>query len=486
MNRAEIRDAALSRESWHADYDSTFLEKVNKALSRCYRRLCAEVPSAILPSDEHLQVLQDHTQTTLGRTVATTTDDWVLDLGDAALSGATAVVVDGTWDGIYHIEVTYNGTVYRRRCLEFWEHKTAGPYLNHYLVSIDRPINFSGSGLSFRLHQPFVYPRSDVQTILDGNLWDQNRSPIMKLPSGFFYYNYHTDFRGERTGRPQALARCVREQMAAPSRTPAVGAAAVTNWVDGQEAPGTFKYRYTFVWGKRHEERQSPRGAFDPMFESAPSPESASITVAAVGSDAVVVTLPNIAWEKGFDPEPAELRNGRSGLRVRVYRARTAATASGTTEHLVEADGVYYFLAEVGDSEKTFTDDGSYIPDYDRRLPESHGHWGWTFAPHQDETYELDLRVLRHPRMLLTDYDVPHIDPQFSGALIALLCKELAVMNKDATAAQTYEAEYESEKMTLTAEAAGSSDYVPAQPWCPPMTVNIYGDDFYGPFFNTP
>ena len=40
--------------------------------------------------------------------------------------------------------------------------------------------------------------------------------------------------------------------------------------------------------------------------------------------------------------------------------------------------------------------------------------------------------------------------------------------------------------MTLTAEAAGSSDYVPAQPWCPPMTVNIYGDDFYGPFFNTP
>lgn len=486
MNRAEIVEAALTRESWQADYDSDFMTKVRKGLDRCYRRLCSEVPDAVLPSDEFLQVLGDQTQTTMGRTVATTTDDWVLDLGAASLSGATAVPTDGTWDGIYHIEVTYNGVTYRRRCLEFWEHKTAGPYLDHYLVSIDRPINISGSGLSFRLYQPFVYPRADVQTILDGSLWTENRVPITQLPSSFFYINYHTDFRGERVGRPQALARGVREQLPAPSRTPTVGAAAISNWVDGQEPPGTFKYRYTFVWGRRHAERQSPRGGFDPMFESAPSPESASITVAAVGSDAVVVTVPNIAWAKGFDPDPAELRNGRSGLRVRIYRSRTVATASGSTEHLIEADGVYYFLAEVGDSEKTFTDDGSIIPDHDRRLPEVHGYWGWTFAPHQDQTYELDLRVLRRPGMLLTDSDVPHIDPQFSDALITLLCKELAVFTKDTTLAQSYEGQYESSKTTLSAQVATSSDYVPAQPWTPPADAYTYVPDNFGPFFNNP
>lgn len=484
MNRAEHIQAALDLESWHVDTDDAFMDKVRRGVDRAYRRICGDIPEALIPDQEHLQVFQDETQTTLGRTLANSDDEYVLDFGPVGLAGAQPIVVDGTWDGVMHLEITYGDETIRRRCREFWEHKVAGAYLNHYLVSLDRPINFTGqSGLSFRLYQPSVYPKSDVTRILDGRLYNVSRAIILPLPEGFFRHIQMEDYKGQSNGLPLALARGKKEQIPAPVKTPAISRAAVANWVDGQEAPGTFKYRYTYVWGKRATEHQSPRGSYDPMWESGPSPESAAVTVAAVGDDAVVVTTTNIAWQLDFDPNPTSTRVGRSGLRKRIYRARTATTASGTSESNVEAPGVYFFLAEIADDGTTYTDDGSQIPEYDRRLPESAGNFAWSFAPHQNDTYEVDLRVLRKPTLLQVDTDVPNIDPQFENVLTTLIRKELAYISQDGPAAQAREAEYMAFLETYRANAANTAAYIPPKPWVPDYDRQPL---YYGPFRNTP
>jgi hypothetical protein len=484
MNRGEHAAAAMDLESWHADVDDAFLSKLRRGIDRAYRRISGDIPEALIPDMEYIQIFGDETQTTLGRTLANTDDEYVLTFGAVGLSGAQPIVIDGTWDGVMHLEITYGDTTIRRRCREFWEHKVAGAYLNHYLVSLDRPINFSGqTGLSFRLFQPRFYPKSDVTKVLDARLFDSNRALIQPLPDGFIRLSQFEDFKGETTGVPQAMCRNAREQIPAPVKAPSVTNAPVSNWIDGQEAPGTFKYRYTYVWGKRSTERQSPRGSYDPMWESAPSPESAAITVAAVGSDAVRVDTTNIAWQLDFDPNPTATRSGRSGLRKRIYRARTATTASGTAESQVEAPGVYFFLAEIADDDTTYTDDGSQIPEYDRRLPESAGYWAWSFAPHQNDTYEMDLRVLRRPTALQVDTDSPNIDPQYEHALTTLIRKELAAISDDQTKVQTLEGDYLAFVATFRAEAGNSSAYVPPKPWLPDLTQRPL---YYGPYRNNP
>lgn len=484
MNRGEHASAAMDLESWHADVDDDFLAKLHRGIDRSYRRVAGDVPEALIPDMEHIQVFQDETQTTLGRTLANTDDEYVLSFGAASLSGAQPIVIDGTWDGVMHLEITYGTETIRRRCREFWEHKVAGPYLDHYLVSLDRPINFSGqTGLSFRLFQPSFYLKSDVTKVLDGRLFNSNRAMVQPLPAGFIRESQFEDFKGESTGTPQAMARGAREQLPAPAKAPTATNASVTNWSDGQEAPGTFKYRYTYVWGRRSTERQSPRGTYDPMWESAPSPESNAYTVSAVGADAVLVTTVNIAWQLDFDPNPTATRSGRSGLRKRIYRARTATTASGTTESNVEAPGVYFFLAEIADDAATYTDDGTAIPEYDRRLPESAGYWAWAFAPHQDQTYEMDLRVLRRPALLQVDTDTPSIDPQYEHLLTTLIRKELATISGDHPHAQALEADYLGFVSTYRMQAANSSAYIPPKPWLPDQTIQPL---YYGPYRNNP
>lgn len=481
MNRGEHRQAALDLLSWHADVDDDFVTEVNRGMDRAYKRIAADVPDALIPDIEHVTVQQDHTSTSLGRTIANTDDEYVLTFGPASLAGASAIVVDGTWDGVMHLEITYGDEVIRRQCREFWEHKS-GTYLDHYVVSLDRPINFSGqTGLSFRLYQPYFYTQDNVSRILDGRLWNTTRQQITVLPANFIRQSGWEDYRGESNGPPVALSRWRRFQLPAPTRTPTISTHASDNWSSSQEAPGTFKYRYTYVWGKRATERQSPRGTYDPMWESAPSPESAAATVSAVGADALVVNMVNIAWQVNFDPDPATIRSGRSGLRKRIYRARTATTAGGTTEDAVEASGVYFFLAEVSDDVETYTDDGTAIPEYERRLPESHGYWAWSFSPQQDEAYEIDLRVLRAPLRLMVDTDAPNLDPTFEHLLTTLLCKEVCRIGREPEQAMTFEAEYSAWVGSYNESQANPANHIPATPWSPGHTY-VHLDYVYGPY----
>lgn len=482
MNRGEWRQKLLDLKSWHADVDDDFVAEVNRAvIDVAYARLASEVPEALMPDTETVTLLADQTSTALGRTVSTTDDLYVLDLGPRATG--SAIVVDGTWDGIMHIEVVRsNGDVLRFQCREFWLHDSQDAYDDHYLVSLDRPyIYTTDATLQFRIYQPYFYTKDTVTKLIDGRLFNTNRSLIRILPAGFARYANIEDYRGQSTQPVQVISRGPHFQMPAPNRTPTVGADPSENWATTQEAPGTFTYKYTYVWGRRAATWKAPGGFFDPMWESGPSPASAAYTVAAVGNDAVLLNgITNIDWQLKFDPNPATLRSGHSGWRKRIYRARTAVTSGGTTEANVEYPGVYFYLAEIDGDTTYYIDDGTAIPDYTRRLPESHGYWGWAAGPHQDQNYEIDLRVTRRPEQLQTDYDEPRVLPDFNDMLILLGLKYLSLLKKQPAEAADFEAQYTTRVERWQAREANPADFSVAIPWVPDYDTYYNQPYFYG------
>lgn len=485
MNRAELRQKVLDLASWHADVDTDFVAEFNRSVvDVAYKRLASEVPEALEPDTEVAFLFSDRTHTSMGRLLNPTTDDYVLSLGLDTLPNATAPAIDGTWDGQMHVEVTRaSGQVLRFRCREFWLEAT-GAYKDHYLVSLERPYPFpADASLTFRFHQPHFFTRDDVTRVLDARVYDSNRTLLTVLPEKFIHLTGLSDYQGNLTGTPGHLHRSSRWKIIAPSLAPA----AVLDGKEGQwsttmEPPGTFTYRYTYVWGKRPEEWLAPGGVNDPVWESAPSPASAAVTIPTLPSDAVVLTLVNVDWTINFDPSPAEVRNDRSGLRKRIYRARTAQYDGVNNVDDIEYDGVYYLLAEVSGTDIAYVDDGTTIPDRERRLPESHGYWCWVTVPHPDQDYELDLRVLRRPQSLSSDADVPSINPEFEPMFLELCLHYLHKMDRKPQEATEAEARYRDMVNGFRAMATNPADFIPPMPWSPTTVATAMPRLSYGRF----
>ncbi len=91
----------------------------------------------------------------------------------------------------------------------------------------------------------------------------------------------------------------------------------------------------------------------------------------------------------------------------------------------IEYPSVFQLLAEVDGATTTYEDNGSVIPDYYRRLPESHGYYLWRVTPYQDAEYQLDIRVRRKPTPLYNDYDAPKVDPTANEMLVEGLKSKL-------------------------------------------------------------
>jgi hypothetical protein len=455
--------------------DDSFADEVNEnAIDPALKRLAAQVPEAFVPDNETVTIFGDLTSTSLGRTLSATVDEWVLDFGTVASGGAIAV--NGTWDGIMHLEVDYGGRTYRRQCREFWQQSVEKSLGSHYLVSLTEPWNFpDATGMTFRLFQKYVYTRDDVTKVLDGRLFDAKRMLIDILPAGFVRYAYVEDFKGQSVSTPTFLSRWGHRQIPAPNRTPTVALTNAANWSTSQEPPGKFKYRATLVWGRRTAEHRAPGGSFDPTWESSPGPESASITVNPLPSNAVLLSgLTNIDWQLNFNPtDVTMLRAGHSGMRTRIYRARESVVTGGigTNETNVEFPGVYFFLAEIDGSLTSYIDDGTAIPDYSRRIPESHGYWEWAVTPHQNADYEMDLRVDRRPAKLQCDSDAPQVHPDFEPMLLDLVLSYVCQIDKSPADAAVYEGKFDTKVKEYRAKDANPADYVPAVPWKPPATL---------------
>lgn len=190
----------------------------------------------------------------------------------------------------------------------------------------------------------------------------------------------------------------------------------------------------------------------EPIIESAPSPASELIELE---SDAgtlltpnVYVQLPNIEYALGFIMQGTQWTGAssdgfnrqhsyKSGVYVRVYRQRVSADlGTGYTGLGVDAspggrniyglanldfDDGYYLLAEVKIDQQNagiFIDDGSLIPDYHRRLRDIHGYQSVKFHPRPQDTYEVEIRALRRPSELVSDYDVPVVHAEACDLIV--------------------------------------------------------------------
>jgi hypothetical protein len=156
----------------------------------------------------------------------------------------------------------------------------------------------------------------------------------------------------------------------------------------------------------------SSNGIFDPQWESAPSPVIASyVQTGATAALAIKITGSNIDAMMDFG-DSTTLRYSRSGMRLRIYVARDAVATTntyGTGFNRVETNGKFYLLDEFEPTDANYEWDRSVIPDYQRQLKHSTGYYAYQVFPHQDERYELDLRVQRLPKKLQDDQDTPPI-----------------------------------------------------------------------------
>jgi hypothetical protein len=434
----------LRSRRWTSD-DAKRVFRVS-VLEPAIKQLASECPEAFIPDEETCVVYQDWNQDSLGRTLAATPDPYVLSLGLVALPGGQPIVVNGTWDAIYYLEVVRSdGTILRRRCREFF---VAQPGQDDgYYVSLDKVWpNSTDTGMSFRLYQPYFYTRDDVTDVVDGRVFNQNQQIVFSVPAGAVRFFGEEDYRGNSRGTPRRLSRWGHEQIPAPNRAPTATAPnqdPTVPWL-GQEPPGTFRYCYTYVWGKRDEELVAPGSSLDPMIESSPSPVSALVTVPNMTNAVVLTNLVNIDYEQNFDPIVAgSLRNGHSGWRKRIYRARASVISGVSTQNDIEfPENVYFFLDEVDGITTTFTDAGTITPDYYRRLPESTGYFKWVLSPHADGKHTIDWRVYRRPGTLLADTDAPPVHPDFEDMLLTLLCKWAAQADKQPAEAADYQAQF--------------------------------------------
>jgi len=435
VNRKLLRTKVGRRLSWRADIDADSIAAFNEAINDAQKKLAGDCPSAFMPDEESIVLYPDYTNGTMGRTLAATTDPYVLTFGASpGAAGTSEPVVDGTWDGIYHLEITDpTGQAHRRQTREFWKATVAGgPAGDQIFVSLDRPWrNSTDSGMAFRLHQPEFFFRDDVMEVLDGGIWDQTGAHLVALPEHFMRFYNDQDYRGNRTARPEYLVRGRHFQLDAPLTPPlAVRAEQLGPWV-GREPIGRFRFMYTYASGKKDAERQSPVGGYDPMWESSPSPASEAITLTDASQLIQIKGLPNIDYMQDFDPiAGGTLRAGRSGVYKRLYVIRETTDTTGAFVDEVEPLGVPMFLGNVEGNVVQTTWDGSVIPVYTRRLPEVQGYFAHRMVPHQNQRYEVDFRVRRRPRDLGHDGDAPRVHPDAEEALVLLCCYFCAKLDK--------------------------------------------------------
>jgi hypothetical protein len=264
---------------------------------------------------------------------------------------------------------------------------------------------------------------------------------------------------------------------------------------------GTWAIRYTYVWGRRDEEwEQSPlvtpgnnteqdssykltwayepastvvsgvnkySGVHDPVWESAPSPVT---IVKQTSNGALVLSATNIDAMLGFG-DSTQTRFGRTGMRIRYYVAHLDADGNKGDFNAVETNYRYHLLCEVEptyDQVDALTTAGKTTPtsvsalgagarkggrivwngdqlyDYHRPLKHSTGYYAYKAYPHQNDRYEIDLRVLRLPKKYIDDQDTAPIQRDAVPALIELTLHYVSLVDgNDQTGAQAHLQRYQ-------------------------------------------
>jgi hypothetical protein len=472
------------------------------------------VPEALVPEDKHIHVRKSIVSNAadVNAKIKSTSDFKVLQF---VRSGTWVPTIDGTWDAIMHLEITdSDGRFRRRQCREWWLADGV------YYVSIERPwFEVSQSTeYEFRIYQPEFFLQSNaIEVLTPMQLFDDSEQLIGHISSGTARREYLPDFRQRVQGRPTDFWRGRFFQLPSPTEAPVVEsyvAATIDNantksnqyflpW-SGPAQAGKFEFCYTYAWGRKEQEWGESTGLFnDPVFESAPSPISEvfdhAVEFDVVNKDtsaadpvnfppfanpnpaykqarAIVIQTKNLEEMLDFvgneagipvassytnPPSGAELRYGRSGIKIRIYVRRTALyrdygpdasqfdDRSGTPFKIInaqhrlnraESDGKFYLLAELNPLDQntilsgltlpayrvstfvwnggTGPTDTAIAPDPTRQLVKTTGYYAYHIWPTPDQDYDIDAYILMQPKELVNDQDqVPIKQEAFSAFL---------------------------------------------------------------------
>lgn len=450
MNLKDIRAAVFSQADWGPKQSIDAKGRVNDFINRAYFQLALEAPFLFFEDTLQLATMPDKvgtaTDTVSILTAALDTagspsgggDRWVIQRDALSLSDLWDIT--GRWDGRMLELEDSAGTKYRRRIRHIWTDSGTGKQR----ISLMTPWhNTTDAAMTYRIYNEAYYMPDDVIQVNSIRLYHKNQDwPLTIVGQQEAEYLSFRDVPAQvAAGVPRTAFRAGHFQLDSPT-VAAKGSVSTSEWI-GPEHAGSFDYVFTYCWGQRDPTYRTPGirtrlgtaeggwqpgdSVVEPLFESAPSPMvTSSTTNTGMGID---LLFPSPGYLQGYGQD-ADARYKMSGWYIRVYRRRTtidgqgaqavSAQAFSVGEEYPEKADEFFLIYQFGDEAAsfTFTDDGSYLPDYHKRLHEIHGYQGVSFYPRPDSRYEVEVRCTRRPRRLADDQEVPRIHVDSIDCLI--------------------------------------------------------------------
>ena len=442
MNLGDLRSEVFRQCDWAPSTSTEAVAVVNSFINRAYKDMALDTPYLLF--EEEMRVV---TQAPYIPTLATDLvsveggDPWVLSTNLLNTNPlwtdyppATAEVAGMT------IEVTDpDGVIHKRKI------RTIDVVSNQYHIVLWEPWrNTTDEDMEYKIYREEVPLPDDVVLLRSAKVFNENStSPLEIIPPDKAEDLYYRDVFGNiPDGVPERLWRGPAFQLPAPTKTPTLVTVEDT-W--SGEPQGTFSYCITYTWGVRDLEDLRAVGPSEaaealrrtePLWESGPSPLTSEGT-SVYNTTCLKITLPDLAWQLGFG-DNLMARYRKTGWKKRIYRRRhlvagSSGDPSGNTN--IEAQDAYYLIHEVDDYVASWTDDGTKIPDMNRRLRKVAGYSSIFLYPRPDERYLIELRGIRSPQPLEDDQDVVRIRPEAHSVLIDKTLQLLYEKLKDFAAA---------------------------------------------------
>lgn len=514
MNLQTLTDDLFARLDWDPTPTTRAVQIAHRFINRALNQVVLDAPFLFYEDRFIIRTQPDAAPT--GLAASTGVDTLTLEQGDvpgsidnlhlfnfdlpggATLNGRVVPPTDRSWDGRF-LEIEDSGGVKRRVRIRsiFSRTVTKGTPITQYTIALWQPWNpdwGKGPFAKWRIFTPSYSLPDDIVEVKSLRVVDE------KAPYPIEYVLHpEAEELGlaehastQAGGRPLVAYRSGFFRMQGPKVAPGVETYGEEAW-KGPEPMGKFQYVLTYCWGKRDPGTANPGVAYwaddemiwedtanmgtslvtparnrvvEPMWESAPSPISAEITVSYDEfAPAVRLTIPNIEYALGFLLDASggsgtdrRISTAHSGWFVRIYRRRVTEDFNSYTSlstqggvyvqplKKMDFDSNFYLLAEFkidDDNSGWYIDNGSALPDIHRPLREINGYEQVRFHPQPDAGYLVEGRAIRRPAKLVSEYDAPNIHGVASDVVVekalSYMYERLGDQGRAAEAARRYE-----------------------------------------------
>lgn len=462
--------------------DDTYNDWLRERCLEALDMFILDVPDGLLTGSYQMYIPRQVQSATEGFYFSTTSDPWVLELvqldGDPFGSSGSSTTgwfptITGAWDGLMWIEVTTaNGIVWSCQTREWFrtgDGGLGGPF--RYYVSLCARYPEYGTpdtDMVGRIWPRYMwFPSQVLRPIGDPRIHRSGGTLVKRMDHMELLRVHGESWKGTENGTtPLRMSKATVRPFPASSYVPQVSASG-SAWA-GPVQEGDFTFRFTLAWGKHdaHQFVGLNTALSWPLFESAPSAESATFSHTTNPGVGVIVTLPNIDFMENFY-DAGTIRHLHSGLYLLVYVSRSAVRSAGLGAiNQVETDDGYYLLdaVEVASAGPSYTWTGVAIPDRSRRLRYQSGTAeGWLVQPIQTQDIQLNWNCAYLPDFVERDYDVIPIRPQYAAAFQELFLAMVCMADgRDIAASEKHMQRYLNAKGKMTAQNDAGSPYFTA------------------------